>query len=318
MFDATRTQSCSPQPAFLADELLTSKPLMRAMDGEEVKPSLPLQFSAALIAVLVTGIGLLLWFKLKLWSMELWSELSLSFMPLVLGAVAGLAVRLCSRHGTFGLAGFVAGITVVAGMAGGAMQHRMAVEHRLHLLAAGVYDETLAHARAIGNCRDEKALWRTLTNSEVAVIGRLAHIPCPATHEQYWRIRNLYHFHWLASRQIVIYGQGGVDRTIYEATRVREGGPFMHQIVTAAAKEPITEEDITRFHEWEEPFLEKLASNLIKREKFESELMAMGHRALSWEEVAFHGMGPLLGVFTACGALVAFKLVRQETEGELI
>jgi hypothetical protein len=239
-------------------------------------------------------------------------------MPLVLGAAAGLAVRLCSRQGTFGLAGFVAGITAVAGMAGGAMQHRVAVEHRLHLLAAAVYDETLAHAQAIGNCRDEKALWRTLTNSEVAVIGRLAHIPCPVTHDEYWRIRNLYHLHWLASRQIVIYGQGGVDRTIYEATKVREGGPFMHQIVSAVAKEPITEEDVTIFKQWEEPFLEKLVSNSIKREQFESDLMAMGHRALDWSEVAFRGMGPLLGLFTACGALVAFKLVRQATEAELI
>lgn len=291
---------------------------MQAMDGEETRPSLSLQFSAALIAVLTAGIGLLLWFKLKVWSMQFWSELSLSFMPLVVGATAGVAVRLCSRHGTFGLAGFVAGITVIAGIAGGAMQHRMAVEHRLHLLAAAVYDETLAHAQAIGNCRDEKALWRTLTNSEVAVIGRLAHIPCPVTHEEYWHMRNLFHLHWLASRQIVIYGQGGVDRTIYEATRVREGGPFMHQIVSALAQKPIAEEDVNKFKEWEEPFLEKLASNSIKRQIFEAELMAMGHRALRWDEVTFHGMGPLLGLFTACGALVAFKLVRQASEAELI
>lgn len=288
------------------------------MNDEEIKPSLPLQFSAALIAILAAGIGLLLWFRLKLWSMELWSELSLSFMPLVLGAAAGFAVRLCSRHGTFGLAGFVAGITVIAGMAGGAMQHRIAVEHRLHLLASAVYDETLAHAQAIGNCRDEKALWRTLTNSEVAVIGRLAHIPCPVTHDEYWRMRNLFHLHWLASRQIVIYGQGGVDRTIYESTKVREGGPFMHQIVSSLARKPITAEDVTVFKEWEKPSLERLVSNSIKREEFESELMAMGHRALSWDEVAFRGMGPLLGLFTACGALVAFKLVRQSTEAELI
>jgi hypothetical protein len=250
--------------------------------------------------------------------MGLWSELSLSFMPLVLGVSAGLAVRLCSRHGTFGLAGFVAGITVMASLAGGAMQHRVAVEHHLQLMAAAVYDETLAHAQAIANCRDEKALWRTLTNSEVAVIGRLAHLPCPATHEQYWRVRNLYHLHWLASRQIVIYGQGGVDRTIYEATRVREGGPFMHQIVSAVAKRPITEEDVTRFKEWEAPFLDTVASNSIKRQRFESELIAMGHRALSWDEVALHSMGPLLGLFTACGALVAFRLVRQAPETELL
>src|SRR5262245_41683324 len=101
---------------------------METMDREETKPSLLLQFSAALIAVLATGLGLLFWFQLKLWSMQLWSELSISFMPLLLGLSAGLAVRLCSRQGSFGLAGFVAGLIAIASLAGSAMQHRVAVE----------------------------------------------------------------------------------------------------------------------------------------------------------------------------------------------
>ena len=61
-----------------------------------------------------------------------------------------------------------------------------------------------------------------------------------------------------------------------------------------------------------------MAANYINRQQFESELIAMGNRALTWNFLAFHGVGPIIGSFTLLGALAGFNLVRRRYEPELV
>ena len=286
------------------------------MDSDDTKPFLLLQLSAGLIAIVAAAIAVVLWLKLKVWSMDIWSGISFSFMPLVIGLAAGVAVRFCTHQGSFGLGGFVVAVTLVASLVGTAIQHMVEVEHRLHVFAKAAYDETFEYAQRTAGLADDAALRKAFTNSEVAVIGRLAHMAKMSTHEEYWRVRNLYHLHWIACRQIINYGQGGVDKTIWQATQVREGKFFIDQIVAALAKEPVTDEDLAKFKEWEQPYLQRVAANYINRQEFESQVVAMGIRALTWNLVLFHGMGPFVGIFTGLGALTGFKLVNRESEPE--
>jgi hypothetical protein len=191
-------------------------------------------------------------------------------------------------------------------------------DHRLKIMVEAAYDETLAYAKhTVPVEADGEALRRFMVNNEVSVIGRLTPVEGKRNRHNYWEARNFIHLHWVASRNIILYGQGGADKTIWEASRVFEEYVFLDDVVSAVAKhEPVTDADLARFHQYELPFLKKMFNGEVSREEFEEPLIIEVRSRVGWMTFAQNGFGPLLGICMFWGSLIAYKLVRQPSEDE--
>jgi hypothetical protein len=287
---------------------------------DEDESSVPiLRLVCALIAgLLVCLVGLFLWYEIKVWSLDTWSEISFFFMPLLIGIAVGWVIHLCSGDGKFGLAGLSAFIAVLAGIEGAALQHQVEVNFFLHRMTALAYDETLNYAKRTAFLQDDALLRKEMSGSEVAVIGRLAVQQKPKQPNDYWVNRNFIHLHWIAARQIIINGQGGPERIIWEASRVLKDRIYLDALVTALAKEPIKETDIVGFYSWEQPFLRQLARGDISLKSFEAPLIETIWLNIGWGSMASGGFGPLIGLFIILGGFAAYKIVRRADDDEMV
>lgn len=89
-------------------------------------------------------------------------------------------------------------------------------------------------------------------------------------------------------------------------------------VSTIARHEPVTDADLARFHQYELPFLKKMFNGGVPREEFEEPLIAEVRSRVGWLTFAQNGFGWLLGICMFWGGLIAYKLVRQPTEDEVI
>ena len=248
------------------------------------------------------------------------SELGICFVPLLIGLAVGLGIRFCHANGTFDLASIAVVLVLLSGLAGSAFQLKIMFDHRLKIMAEETYAETLAYAkRAVLAEADEEALRRYMANNEVSVIGRLTPVGGKRQLHNYWEARNFIHLHWVASRNIILYGQGGADKTIWEASRVLEEHVFLDDVVSAVAKHgPVTDADLARFHQYELPFLKKMVNGEASREEFEEPLIAEVRSRVGWMTFVQNGFGSLLGICMFWGSVIAYKLVRQPSENEVV
>jgi hypothetical protein len=272
-------------------------------------------FAGALVALL----GLFIWYELKVAVMSSWwGGISIFFMPTIIGLGVGITMRSLRSEGTFGLAGSAAFVTFIAGLLGMAVQHWINVDRQLHKLAKATYNETLDYAKSTIAILDEKKLREALANNETAVVARLVTKNFNGSSKEFWFRRNYVHFHWLAARQIIIAGQGGADRTIWEATKVIEDGPFLDDVIRTLAKKPVTDADLSIFKEMELPFLRKLADGEIQQPEFETPLVKTVTGQINATLLISRGFEPFTAGFVVVGCIVAFKLVREISETELI
>jgi hypothetical protein len=276
------------------------------------------QLVAGGVGVITAVAGVAGWYFLKRGTSSIWIEIGFVLAPLGLGILVALAIRQGRGAGTFGLAGFAALLTLVADLAGVAVQHRVTVQRLLNRFVARAYDETLAYAKNTAAIRDDARLRQALTNSQVMVVGRIANTVPTRQLKDYWRNRNFIHLNWIAAREIVVLGQGGAERTILEATRIMDNGPFMDSLIAGLAKEPVDDEDLHRFKAQEREFLEKMVDGRITRKEFETSLSAMAWSQITWGSLAFHGANPLVGLVIFAACVTAYQLVREPEETDVI
>lgn len=277
------------------------------------------QLIASLAGVAVAVIGLFVWYELKVRvESSWWGGVSFFFMPAIIGVCIGLAMRWTCREGTFGFAGLAVILTVLVGFIGMGLQHWLNVNKRIQKLAEATYAETLEYAKLTASISDEKMLREVLAQNQTAVVGRLAARDFDGTRKEFWLWRNFIHFHWLAARQIILNGQGGADRTIWEDTKVIENGPFLDDIIRTLVKEPITDEDVENFNRMELPFLRQLAAGEITQQDFEVPLIATVRQKIKRGTMASRGFDPFTGGFLLVGCIAAYKLVRQPSENDLV
>jgi hypothetical protein len=286
---------------------------------QEVSASVRRQFLAFFAGALVALLGLLIWYELKVAMMSSWwGGISIFFMPTIIGLGVGSTMRWLRSEGTFGLAGSAALVTCIVGLLGMAVQHWINVDWQVHKLAKGTYNETLEYAKSTIAILDEKKLREALANNETAVVARLVTKDFNGNSKEFWFRRNYVHFHWLAARQITIAGQGGAERTIWEATKIIENGPFLDDVIRSLAKKPVADADLSIFKEMELPFLRKLADGRIQQLEFETPLVETVTGQMNATLLISRGFEPFTAGFVVVGCIAAFKLVRETSETELI
>jgi hypothetical protein len=272
---------------------------------------------AILCPLCVGALWLSLWYHLKQAGMSILGDAIISFIPFLVGVTAGWVARLCAGGGTCRLGWFAFSVTLLTGIAGLAMQHKIEVDYHLQGMADRAYDETLAYAKQTTNIHDPETFRRLISKSGVSVIDRLVLRQKPETAEDFWFKRNFTHLHWVASRSIVIYGQGGPERTILEASRVMTNNLFFDQVVTAYAEEPITDAEISEQFTWEQPFLKKLVAGQISRDSFETPLIKTVWENIRWDRLIYAGFGPFLGMSIFWGCFAAHKIGSRSGEAEV-
>ena len=160
-------------------------------------------------------------------------------MPLLIGLAVGFGIRFCRADGTFSLASFAVVLVLLSGFVGSAFQLKIMFEHRLKIMAEAAFDETLGYAKhTVPAEADDEALRRFMANNEVSVIGRLTPVDGQRHRYNYWEARNFIHLHWIASRNIILYDQGGADKTIWEASRVLKEYVFLDDVVSGLRPTP--------------------------------------------------------------------------------
>ena len=274
-----------------------------------------------LVASLCVGIaagGLALWYQIRDWSLGNWSDVSFgSTIPLLIGISIGWVCRRLSAGG-FGVAGFTVLLVFATGVIGWTLQYAAAVDRTLQTFTATAYEETLDYGQRVLAAADDQQLHRTITNSEVAVIGRITCSIKDLRPDEFWQARNFIHLHWIAARQITIYGQGGAERMIWDATKILNQGPFLDDLVLGLRDQPITETELRLLKKREQPKLAELVDDKISRADFRNELTSMVNARIEWLSLAGRGFGLVVGFFTLAGALISFNLARKSAVAEII
>jgi hypothetical protein len=264
-------------------------------------------------------LGLLIWYRVKIAVIpSWWGAISIIFMPALIGVAVGCSMRWLRQAGSIGLAGLAVMVTVIAGLVGMGMEHWFNINRQLQRLADATYSETVEYAKLVTSISDETKLREVLANNEAAVVGRLAAHKFDGSSKEFRFRRNYIHFHWLATRQILLYGQGGAEKTIWEVTRVMENGFFLDDVIRALVKEPIKDEEVAAFKEFELPFLRKIVDGAITREDFEPPLIETVRSKIDYTLLASRGFNPFTAAFVFVGSIAAFKLVRDSSDEELI
>jgi hypothetical protein len=289
------------------------------MSKGDDSPNFCRQIFAGVLGVAIIVAGVLICHQL-IRSWGIWGVMGASLAPLVAGLATGLAIRFSRAEGTFGLASLAFVLILFFGLACSAMRHQILFDSRLEQFAGTACDETLAYSRhAVSVADNDVALWRFMTNNEVSVIGRLTPTEGSGYGRTYWEARNFVHLHWVASRQIVIYGQGGVDKTIWEASRVSKECVFLDNVVSAVIRyEAVTDRDMARFRQYELPFLKKMLAGEITRKDFTEPLIREVRSRAGWTTFAANGFDPFLGMSMLFGGLIAYWLIRRPSEAEII
>jgi hypothetical protein len=157
-----------------------------------------------------------------------------------------------------------------------------------------------------------------MNHTEVSVIGRITPTTNGGLHE-YWETRNFIHLHWVATRQIIIYGQGGVDKTISVASSALGDEIFLDKIVASFSQnKPVTDDDLIRFHLYELPFLKQMADGKITVKDFEQPLIKEVGSRVNWLTFATNGFEPFLGFSMLLGGIIIYMLIRQPDETEVV
>lgn len=285
--------------------------------------SLLRQILTAGAGLVAAALVLVVWYWLKIHSLDIWSEMSFIFMPVLIGLAVGWVTRRCSPEGGFGIASFAVALTLLAGLAGMAMQQKIAVDYFLRRVVAAVYEETLAYAKTTVLAENDEQLRTALSSREITVIGRLA---AGVTNEpalNYEQKYNLIHVNWIISRRQVLRrsplgGLYGVEASIWEATQLVPNAYYVDELISKLAKEPVADEELVRFRNQELPWLKQMVDNRRSRGDFETSLVGLTESRMSWYSLAFHGLGPLSGICIAVGVMIAYYLTRQPKDNELI
>jgi hypothetical protein len=246
--------------------------------------------------------------------------MGVSVLPLVVGWLVGLAMRYSCAEGSFGLASLGCALILLLGLACSAIRHKVMFDAHLTQDAVTAFEETLAYAKNVVPAEaDDEALRRFMKTEGVSAIGRLTPVGNGPNDNDYWETRNFIHLHWVATRQIVLYGQGGVDKTIAKASSVLGDEIFLDHVVTAVSKtKPVTDEVLKQFRQYELPFLKQVLSGKITAKDFEQPLIDKARSRVDWLTFATNGFEPFLGMALLGGAIIAYKLVREPSETEMI
>jgi hypothetical protein len=293
------------------------------MDTENPGSSAWRQMLTVVACLVVTALVLAVWYWLKIHTLGTWIEMSFFFMPIVIGLAVGWVTRRCSPEGGFRVASFAVALTLLAGLAGMAVQHRITVDCFLRRVVAAVYEETLDYAKTTVLAENDEQLRPVLSSREIAVVGRLA---AGVTNEpalSYEQKRNLIHVNWIISRRQVLRrsplgGIQGMEAPIWEATRIVPDAYYLDELIAKLVKEPVADGELVRFRNQELPGLKQLVDNRMPRRDFEQSLVALTESRMSWNSLAFQGLGPLSGICIAAGVMIAYYLARQPEDNELI
>lgn len=277
------------------------------------------QIFSGILGILTVTLGIWLCYQM-IWSWGLLGAMGVSMAPLVVGLLAGFAMRYSCAEGSFGLASWALALIFSYGLACSAMRHKVLFDSRLKQEANAAYEQTLSYAKhmvPVGD--DDEALRRLMNNTEVSVIGRITPIPGRHNHFDYWETRNFIHLHWVATSRVIAYGETGVDKTIAEASSILGDDIFLDKIISSISKnEPASEDDLKRFRQYELPYLKRLADGEITATAFEQPLVDEVSSRVGWKTFATNGFEPFLGMAMLFGGIVAYKLVRQPSDTEIV
>jgi hypothetical protein len=293
------------------------------MDTEDAGSSVGRQILTIVASLVAAALVLAAWYWLKVHSLETWMEMSFIFMPVLIGLAVGWVMRRGNPDGGFGMTSFAVALTLLAGLAGMAMQHRITVDCFLRRMVAVVYEEAVGHAKLAVAADDDWKLCSLLSSREIAVVGRLA---AGITNEpalSFEQKRNLIHINWIISRRQVLRrsplgGIHGMEASIWEATRIVPDAYYLDELIAKRIKDPVADAELDRFRNQELPVLGRLMENAPPRRDFEQALVALTESRMDWSSLAFHELGPLSGICIISSVLIAYGLVRKPSEGELI
>jgi hypothetical protein len=289
------------------------------MSGESASTNLSRQILSGFIGVLIAGATAGLGY-LMVKSGGTLGAMGVSLLPLVAGLLAGLAMRRSCAEGSFGLASLAGALILLLGLACSAIRHKVLFDAHLAQDAVMAYEETVAYAKKVVPAEaDDEALRRFMGIEGVSAIGRLTPVGNGQNTNDYWETRNFIHLHWVATRRIVLYGQGGVDRTIAKASKVLGDEIFLDNVVIAVSKtKPVTEEVLKNFRQYELPFLKQVLNGKITAKEFEQPLIDKARSQVDWLTFATNGFETFLGMAMLGGAVIAYKFVREPAETEMI
>jgi hypothetical protein len=247
--------------------------------------------------------------------------LGVSVLPAVVGLMAGLAMRYSCAQGSFNLASAGIAMILVFGLACSAVRHKVLFDQRLKQEAVATYEATRTYAQNIVPvaAADGTALRHFMFTNQISFLGRITPVENGDSPDEYWKSRNFVHLHWVAARQIVLYGQSGVDRTIAEASSVLGDNIFLDKNVANYSKDyPVTDDDMRRFRQYELPFLMQMKDGKIAADDFERPLIREVNSRVNWRTFAFNGFEPFLLIAMLWGSIFVYKLVRQPEEMEIV
>lgn len=277
------------------------------------------QFISVLLGVVIAAAGLWACYWMVL-SGGFFGAIGVSVLPVVIGLMAGLAMRYSSAEGSFNVASAGVALVLVFGPACAAVRHRVLFDERLKQEAAATYEATRTYAQNIVPvAADDTALRHFMFTNQLAFLGRITPVENGDSPGDYWKARNLVHLHWVATGRVITYRQLDVDRTIADASSVLGDNIFLDKNVAAFSKDyPVTDDDLRRFRRYELPFLVQMNDGKIAAADFEQPLIREVSSRVNWQTFAFNGFEPFLLIAMIWGCIFMYKLVRQPDEMETV
>lgn len=302
-----------------SDESIKTKPLESFVDENADSKNPMRQFLSLLLGLAIAAAGLWLCYWMVS-SGGIFGSIGVSVLPVIVGLLAGLAMRYSCAQGSFNLASAGVALVLVFGLACSAVRHKVLFDERLKQEAAATYETTLTYAQHIVPvAADDAALRHFMFNNQLSFLGRITPVENGASPADYWKARNFIHLHYVATGRVHFYRQLDVDRTIADASSVLGDNIFLDKNVAAYSKDyPVTDDDLRRFRQYELPFLEQMNDGKITAEDFEQPLIKEVSSRVNWRTFAFNGFEPFLLIAMLWGSFFAYKLVRQPDEMEMV
>jgi hypothetical protein len=113
-------------------------------------------------------------------------------------------------------------------------------------------------------------------------------------------------------------GLSGVESSIWESSHLIPDAFYLDELIAKRLKEPVPDGELIRFRNQELPGLKQLMENRISCPDFEQQLVELTESRMSWNSLAYYGLGPFSGIGIAAGVIFAYLLARKPSEQELI
>jgi hypothetical protein len=271
---------------------------------------------AALACVVVGAAFVAAWWWLKRHSLHIWTDLNFFFIPILIGTATGWCVRLISRTRGFGIVSFAILVTIGAGVMGGALQQKVAVDYSLRIIAKWILKQNFDYAIATVLAETDEQLRTAMIGQPLTVIGRLAAETAAEPQLSYWDKRHLLHINFFLSRRLPSYQVGGTEAILWEPTCLVDRTRFLDELVDKGRHDDPTDADLDRFRKMEREYLDRLLRKEISGHQFEAHVFGLLQNRITWHSLALRGCFPFVGFAILLGCTIAYAVAHQKHETE--